>query len=130
MTVVAGDAGGWRTRPPPADAVFDQRPVPAAVERASDRPDIVRGGQLPTHPPQRRRTPRAARQPHESRPPPPAPAPRRGSQWRDPRLPRTTAAPPRPGHPQAHRRRHPVITEAPPGTSGQVASHLLSLGPL
>src|SRR5215471_10848865 len=32
--------------------------------------------------------------------------------------------------PQAHRRRHPVITEAPPGTSGQVASHLLSLGPL
>src|SRR5690348_897732 len=32
--------------------------------------------------------------------------------------------------PQAHRRRHPVITEVPPGTSGQVASHLLSLGPL
>src|SRR5215467_2226304 len=32
--------------------------------------------------------------------------------------------------PQAHRRRHPVITEAPPGTSGQVATHLLSLSPL
>ena len=28
----------------PPDAVLDQRPVPAAVERASDRPDIVRGG--------------------------------------------------------------------------------------
>src|SRR5213080_1992818 len=27
-------------------------------------------------------------------------------------------------------RRHPVITEAPPRTSGQVTSHLLSLGPL
>src|SRR5215471_2793430 len=41
MTVVAGGAGGWHTRPPTADAVLDQRPVPAAVERASDRPYIV-----------------------------------------------------------------------------------------
>src|SRR5215469_9295724 len=43
MAVVAGGAGGWHTRPPTAHAMLDQRPVPAAVERASDRPDIVRG---------------------------------------------------------------------------------------
>src|SRR5262249_41096992 len=29
--------------------------------------------------------------------------------------------------PEAHRRLHPVLTEAPPGTSGQVPSHFLSL---
>src|SRR5262249_55867077 len=44
MTVIAGSAGGWHARPSPASAVLDQRPVPAAVERASDRPDIARGG--------------------------------------------------------------------------------------
>src|SRR5262249_26794989 len=42
--VVPRDAGGWHARPPPADAVLDQRPVPEAVERASDRPRIIRGG--------------------------------------------------------------------------------------
>src|SRR5262252_859052 len=44
MAVVSRDAGGGNARPPPAGAVLDQRPVPAAVERASDRPDIARGG--------------------------------------------------------------------------------------
>src|SRR5690348_5609148 len=44
MTVVAGDAGGWHSRPPLPDAALDQRPVPAAVERASDRPCIAGGG--------------------------------------------------------------------------------------
>src|SRR5262245_40985246 len=43
MTVVAGDGGDWHTRPPLPDGVLDQRPVPAAVERASYRPDVVRG---------------------------------------------------------------------------------------
>src|SRR5262249_18081551 len=42
--VVPRDAGGWPPRPPPADAVLDQRPVPEAVERASDRPRIIRVG--------------------------------------------------------------------------------------
>src|SRR5215469_6181841 len=44
MAVIPRDAGGWHARPPPSGAVLDQRPVPAAVERASDRPDIARGG--------------------------------------------------------------------------------------
>src|SRR5215467_13563567 len=44
MAVVSGDSGDWHVRPPPANAVFDQRPVPAAVERASNRPDVARGG--------------------------------------------------------------------------------------
>src|SRR6266516_5084221 len=43
-TVVTGDAGDWNARPSPAGAVLDQRPVPAAVDRAADRPGIVRGG--------------------------------------------------------------------------------------
>src|SRR6516225_7527631 len=42
--VISGDAGGWHIRPPPADEVLDERQVPAAVERASDRPDIARIG--------------------------------------------------------------------------------------
>src|SRR6516225_11791481 len=43
MAVVSGDAGGWHARPRAAGAVLDQRPVPAAVERTSDRPDIAPG---------------------------------------------------------------------------------------
>src|SRR6516225_7290388 len=44
MAVVSGDAGGWHARPRATGAMLDQRPVPAAVERASDRPDVARGG--------------------------------------------------------------------------------------